>query len=114
MTIKYLKSTTTAASSVLNLGTVSTLLANLSQTNLAFTIANSTVSTNTVTGALVVQGGAGIGGNLFVGGSSSVEGAFTALSANFTTNATIAGALTSTNINNSGLITSSRDRKSVV
>lgn len=107
MTIKYLRSTTTSASSVLNVGTVSNLLANLSQTNLAFTIANSTVSTNTVTGALVVQGGAGIGGNLFVGGSSSVEGAFTALSANFTTNATIAGALTSTNINNSGLITSS-------
>lgn len=106
MTIKYLKSTTTSSSAVLNLGTVSTLLANLSLTNRAFTIANSTVSTNTVTGALVVQGGVGIGGNLFVGGSSNVEGAFTALSANFTTNATIAGALTSTNINNSGLITS--------
>ena len=34
-------------------------------------IANSTVSTSTSTGALQVEGGAGIGGNLYIGGSQS-------------------------------------------
>jgi hypothetical protein len=34
-------------------------------------IANSTVSTSASTGALQVQGGAGIGGNLYIGGSQS-------------------------------------------
>ena len=105
MTIKYLKST--AGSGAINLDTINGLVANVSTFFRAITIANSTVTSGTTTGALVVQGGVGIAGSLSLGGSAVVNGTLRAFSANFTTNATIAGTLTSTNINNSGLITSS-------
>lgn len=112
MTIKYLKST--AGSSAINLDTISGLIGNVTTFNRAITIANSTVSTSTTTGALVVQGGVGIAGNLSIGAGAVVNGGFRAFSANFTTNATIAGTLTSTNINNSGLITSSSGNIGIV
>lgn len=51
-----------------------------------FTITNATVSLSTTTGALTVTGGVGIGGNLNVGGGFKTS-----------------GALTATNITNSGL-----------
>lgn len=38
-------------------------------TNQVFTISTTTTATNTVTGALIVKGGAGIGQNLYVGGT---------------------------------------------
>lgn len=112
MTIKYLKST--AGSSAINLDTVSGLIGNVTTFYKAITIANNTVSTSTTTGALVVQGGVGIAGNLSIGGGAVVNGGFRAFSANFTTNVTIAGTLTSTNINNSGLIVSSSGNIGIV
>lgn len=112
MTIKYLKST--AGSTAINAGTISGLIGNVTTFFRAITIANNTVSTSTTTGALIVQGGVGLAGNINVGGGAVVAGALRALSANFTTNATIAGTLTSTNINNSGLITSSTGNIGIV
>lgn len=105
MTIKYLKST--AGSSAINVGTIGGLIGNITTFYKAITIANSTVTSSSTTGALVVQGGVGIGGSLSIAGGAVVNGTLRAFSANFTTNAVIAGTLTSTNINNSGLITSS-------
>lgn len=56
-------------------------------------INDTTVSTNSNEGALIVEGGVGIGGNLNVGGEFTVNGAFSILSDTESTNCTT-GALT--------------------
>lgn len=102
--LKYLKST--SGSGAVNLGSVSALLANVSVFNNAITIANGTVSSSAATGALIVQGGLGVGGRLNVAGNTILD-SLKAFSGDFTTNVLISGTLNSATINNSGLITAS-------
>ena len=60
----------------ITLGTITgNLLSSTATTAGTFTINNSTASTTTSTGALVISGGAGIGGNLYVGGNVVSGGA---------------------------------------
>jgi hypothetical protein len=62
-------------------------------------ITNTTVSTSTTTGALIVAGGVGIGGNLNVGG-------VTALTGNITGNLNVTGNIAGGNISTVGIATS--------
>ena len=52
-------------------------------TSIPMTIASTAVSTSTTTGALVVAGGVGIGGDLFVGATGYVQGAVIVTTATF-------------------------------
>lgn len=100
--IKYLKST--SGSAAISPSSVASLLTNASLFNNVITMANLAVSTSSATGALIVQGGVGIGGALNVAGNSELA-SLKATSGDFATNVLISGTLTSSTINNSGLIT---------
>ena len=71
-------------------------------TTSTFVISNNTQATSTTTGALVVQGGAGIGGNLYVGGIISSPlgsgGSITGASLITTAGLVVNGTFTSTNV----------------
>lgn len=69
----------------------------------AMTVANTTVSVSPTTGALVVVGGVGIGGNLNVDGNITGDD-LTALSANITTNLAVLGTIQSGTVS-AGFIT---------
>jgi hypothetical protein len=64
----------------------------LSNTTATHTISSQTISTTSGTGALVVTGGQGIGGNLNVGGNASITGSLTVGGVNLKTLAIVMGA----------------------
>jgi hypothetical protein len=77
--------------------TLSSVTGRGATTATAISITNATNSTSTSSGALIVTGGIGIGGDLFVGGGDISAGnvATTLLGGNTTTNISFANALTS-------------------
>jgi hypothetical protein len=77
--------------------TLATVTGRGATTSTAVTITNATNATTTSSGALIVTGGVGIGGDLFVGGGDISAGniATTLLGGNTTTNISFANALTS-------------------
>jgi hypothetical protein len=60
-------STTTGAVVVWNTGTLQSVTSRGSSTNVAVSITNISASTSTTTGALLVSGGVGVGGSVYVG-----------------------------------------------
>lgn len=84
-------SSSTGALSIWNTSTLQSVTSRGSSTNVALLISNTTNADSTVTGALVVSGGVGIGQDLYVGGSAIINGALaitTATISQFTSSAT--------------------------
>lgn len=97
MGIRYLRNTTGVVAAT------QLTAANLSFISNAVTISNSTPSISPTTGALIVLGGIGTGGNINAAGNLTV-GNIRAFSANFTSNVRLGDTLSSQTIRNLGTI----------
>jgi len=100
--IRYLKNTGGESAS-----TTQTTISLPSFANAVF-ITNTASSLNPVTGALVVDGGVGIGENLNVAGNVETFGNIKAINGEFSSNLSVQGFTTSSYVNVPGILTSTR------
>lgn len=102
--IRYLKSA--SAPNAVNLNNIGGLLTDITTLTNAVTFSNVRASIDTLTGAIVVTGGIGIGGNINVGGNARISGNISGYNGTFVNNVSVAGTLTTENINNNGYLIS--------